>query len=131
MGWSGRAPAPPASEACRGINDKEHAMSQKFREGPWPKTGTESAKLNRIHKTPLGDVKLKPWPRIFEARIGLNLHPLARAKLRVLRAQPHPRQLSRGRCTRQHIDQPQPPVLVFCLRGFLRSETSGHPSPCP
>ena len=29
MGWSGRAPAPPASEAGKGgAKDKEHAMSQ-------------------------------------------------------------------------------------------------------
>src|SRR5882757_4696940 len=28
MGWSGRAPAPPAIEAGRGVNDKEYAMSQ-------------------------------------------------------------------------------------------------------
>jgi transposase len=28
MGWSGRAPAPPASEAGKGTKDKEHAMSQ-------------------------------------------------------------------------------------------------------
>jgi hypothetical protein len=34
-------------------------MSQKFREGPWPKTGTESAKLTRIYKTALGDVYLQ------------------------------------------------------------------------
>src|SRR5258708_3917961 len=75
----------------------------------------------------------KPWPCFFEVRIRLNLRPPARAKLRALRAQPHPRQLSRGRCTRRHIDRPQPPVFVFSfrLRGFLRSETSGHPSPCP
>jgi hypothetical protein len=30
MGWSGRAPAQPASEAGRGSKVKEHAMSQKF-----------------------------------------------------------------------------------------------------
>jgi transposase len=29
MGWSGRAPAPPASEAGKGRQDKEHAMFQK------------------------------------------------------------------------------------------------------
>jgi len=28
-----------------GIKDKEHAMSQKFREGPWPKTGPEREKV--------------------------------------------------------------------------------------
>src|ERR1700731_3272171 len=28
MGWSGRAPAPPAIEAGKGRQDKEHAMSQ-------------------------------------------------------------------------------------------------------
>ena len=28
MGWSGRAPAPPAIEAGWGANDMEHAMSQ-------------------------------------------------------------------------------------------------------
>ena len=28
MGWSGRAPAPPAVEAGKGHQDKEHAMSQ-------------------------------------------------------------------------------------------------------
>jgi len=28
MGWSGRAPAPPATEAGKGRQDKEHAMSQ-------------------------------------------------------------------------------------------------------
>jgi hypothetical protein len=28
MGWSGRAPAPPASEAGKGAKDKEHAMFQ-------------------------------------------------------------------------------------------------------
>ena len=28
MGWSGRAPAPPASEAGKGAKDKEHAVSQ-------------------------------------------------------------------------------------------------------
>ena len=28
MGWSGRAPAPPAIEAGKGTKDKEHAMSQ-------------------------------------------------------------------------------------------------------
>jgi hypothetical protein len=28
MGWSGRAPAPPAIEARKGRHDKEHAMSQ-------------------------------------------------------------------------------------------------------
>src|SRR3984893_10546288 len=28
MGWSGRAPAPPAIEARKGPQDKEHAMSQ-------------------------------------------------------------------------------------------------------
>ena len=27
MGWSGRAPAPQASEAGKGAKDKEHAMS--------------------------------------------------------------------------------------------------------
>src|SRR5438034_1816106 len=32
MGWSGRAPAPPVSEACpRGAKVKEHAMSQQLR----------------------------------------------------------------------------------------------------
>src|SRR5947207_5149940 len=30
MGWSGRAPAPPAIEAGQGRQDKEHAMSQKL-----------------------------------------------------------------------------------------------------
>src|SRR5256885_14001645 len=31
MGWSGRAPAPPVSEACpRGAKVKEHAMSQQL-----------------------------------------------------------------------------------------------------
>src|SRR5262245_47473665 len=30
MEWSGRAPAPPASEAGEGRPDKEHAMSQKL-----------------------------------------------------------------------------------------------------
>jgi hypothetical protein len=30
MGWSGRAPAPPASEAGKGTKDKEHAMSPKL-----------------------------------------------------------------------------------------------------
>src|SRR5215204_3769402 len=29
MGWSGRAPAPPAIEAGKGAEDKEHAMSEK------------------------------------------------------------------------------------------------------
>src|SRR5947199_8606061 len=28
MGWSGRAPAPPATNLARGSKDKEHAMSQ-------------------------------------------------------------------------------------------------------
>jgi hypothetical protein len=28
MEWSGRAPAPPASNLARGSKDKEHAMSQ-------------------------------------------------------------------------------------------------------
>src|ERR1700726_1284068 len=28
MGWSGRAPAPPASDACAGHQDKEHAMAE-------------------------------------------------------------------------------------------------------
>src|SRR6201993_1627550 len=28
MGWSGRAPAPPATNLARGFKDKEHAMSQ-------------------------------------------------------------------------------------------------------
>jgi hypothetical protein len=28
MGWSGRAPAPPASEAGKGAKDKEHIISQ-------------------------------------------------------------------------------------------------------
>src|ERR1035437_7284084 len=28
MGWSGRAPAPPASDAVRGTKDKEHAMAE-------------------------------------------------------------------------------------------------------
>ena len=28
MGWSGRAPAPPAIETGKGAKDKEHAMSQ-------------------------------------------------------------------------------------------------------
>src|ERR1035437_2858629 len=28
MGWSGRAPAPPASDAVRGTTDKEHAMAE-------------------------------------------------------------------------------------------------------
>ena len=88
-------------------------MSQKFREGPWPKTRDRECKAHCIYKTALGMCTFKPWPRIFEVRIGLNLRPLARAKLRALSAQPHPRQLSRGRCTRQHIDQPQPHVLVF------------------
>ncbi len=30
MGWSGRAPALPATQAGRGTEDKEHAMSQKL-----------------------------------------------------------------------------------------------------
>ena len=30
MGWSGRAPAPPASEAGKGVTDEEHAMSHKL-----------------------------------------------------------------------------------------------------
>jgi len=30
MGWSGRAPAPPAIEAGQGRQDKEDAMSQKL-----------------------------------------------------------------------------------------------------
>src|SRR5262245_40666724 len=30
MGWSGRAPAPPAREAGKGTEDEEHAMSAKF-----------------------------------------------------------------------------------------------------
>jgi transposase len=30
MGWSGRAPAPPASKLARGAKDKEHVMSQKL-----------------------------------------------------------------------------------------------------
>ena len=28
MGWSGRAPAPPATNLARGSKHKEHAMSQ-------------------------------------------------------------------------------------------------------
>jgi hypothetical protein len=28
MGWSGRAPAPPARESWQGVPKKEHAMSQ-------------------------------------------------------------------------------------------------------
>jgi hypothetical protein len=28
IGWSGRAPAPPAIEARKGPQDEEHAMSQ-------------------------------------------------------------------------------------------------------
>jgi hypothetical protein len=34
MGWSGRAPAPPAIEAGKGRQDKEHAMSQKLDTSP-------------------------------------------------------------------------------------------------
>src|SRR5262245_32500460 len=30
MGWSGRAPAPPAREAGKGTKDEEYAMSAKF-----------------------------------------------------------------------------------------------------
>jgi hypothetical protein len=30
MGWSGRAPAPPAIEAGKGAKDKEHAMPEKL-----------------------------------------------------------------------------------------------------
>ncbi len=30
MGWSGRAPAPPASEAGQSAEDKEHALSDKL-----------------------------------------------------------------------------------------------------
>ena len=30
MGWSGRAPAPPAIEAGKGRQDKEHAMPEKL-----------------------------------------------------------------------------------------------------
>src|SRR6202049_4043275 len=33
MGWSGRAPAPPAIEAGKGRQDKEHAMSQTLNAG--------------------------------------------------------------------------------------------------
>jgi hypothetical protein len=92
-----------------GIKDKEHARSQKFREGPWPKTRDRECKATASTKHRYGTCIFKPWPRIFEVRIGLNLRPLARAKLRALRAQPHPRQLSRGRCTRQNIDPPSRP----------------------
>jgi hypothetical protein len=31
MEWSGRAPALPASEAGKGLKDKEHAMSQNLK----------------------------------------------------------------------------------------------------
>jgi hypothetical protein len=30
MGWSGRAPAPPATNLARGAKDKEHPMSHKL-----------------------------------------------------------------------------------------------------
>jgi hypothetical protein len=40
-------------------------MSRKFSEGPWPKTGTESAKLTRIYKTALGDVCLQAMASYF------------------------------------------------------------------
>ena len=60
-------------------------MSQKYREGPWPKTRDRECKAHCIYKTALGMCTFKPWPRIFEVRIGLNLRPLARAKLRALR----------------------------------------------
>jgi hypothetical protein len=33
MGWSGRAPAPPAAKLARGAEDEEHAMSPKFNAG--------------------------------------------------------------------------------------------------
>ena len=41
-----------------GINDKEHAMSQKFREGPWPKN-TDRVQGHCIYKTPLRGVFLQ------------------------------------------------------------------------
>jgi hypothetical protein len=41
------------------INDKEHAMSQKFREGPWPKTRDRERKGHWIYKTALGEVYLQ------------------------------------------------------------------------
>jgi hypothetical protein len=56
------------------INHKEHAMSQKFREGPWPKTGTESAKLTRIYKTPPGTCTLSHGH--VETRFGVLLRTL-------------------------------------------------------
>jgi hypothetical protein len=33
MGWSGRAPAPPAREAGKGAKDEEHAMQHKLNSG--------------------------------------------------------------------------------------------------
>jgi hypothetical protein len=33
MGWSGRAPAPPAREAGKGTKHQEHAMSPKLDSG--------------------------------------------------------------------------------------------------
>ena len=48
MGWSGRAPAPPAIECWEGAPKKEHAMSQKLESaiavigidiGAWPGRG--------------------------------------------------------------------------------------------
>jgi hypothetical protein len=48
MGWSGRAPTPPAMEAERGRQDKEHAMSRTLNTASPANTGDPDGPLRPL-----------------------------------------------------------------------------------
>src|SRR5881275_1815041 len=77
MGWSGRAPAPPATNLARGSKDKEHAMSQNLNSAV-AVIGIDIGK-NSFHVVGLDDrgaiVLRQKWSRgQIEARLA-NLPP--------------------------------------------------------